>query len=265
MPEVTSYAPGSPSLMELSSPDVEASKVFYRGLFGWEFYTVADPRLGEFIMFTLGGTAGPETAGLAALADDTMPPTWTCYFTVTDIASAVAAVREAGGTVFADGTDVAHLGRMALVADSQGAGFGLWQQYTFPGAALVDEPGAMSWAELTCPDIEAAAAFYSHVLGWEGLEDLRGVEGRTYLGWRIGGRPVAGVVPPERRLLKPGTAHWMPFFGVTDCDASANEAERLGANVLLKCADTPHGRFAMICDPTSALLAVLHPARPLVG
>jgi predicted enzyme related to lactoylglutathione lyase len=249
-------------MMELGSPDVEASKIFYRGLFGWEFYTVAEPRLGEFMMFTMGDTAGPETAGLMALADDTIPPTWTCYFNVTDIPSSVAAVREAGGQVYADGIDVAHLGRMALVADSQGAGFGLWQPYDFPGVALVGEPGAMSWAELTCPDIDAAADFYGHVLGWERPMDLRGVGGRTYLGWRLAGRPVAGVVRPDRRRLSAGTAHWMPYFAVDDCDASAAKAERLGARVLLECADTPHGRFAMICDPTSALLAIIQLAYP---
>jgi predicted enzyme related to lactoylglutathione lyase len=36
MPEMTRYEPGTPSWVDVGSPDVEASKAFYGGLFGWE-------------------------------------------------------------------------------------------------------------------------------------------------------------------------------------------------------------------------------------
>ena len=36
MPTVTSYAPGTPSWVDLASPDLAASTAFYSTLFGWD-------------------------------------------------------------------------------------------------------------------------------------------------------------------------------------------------------------------------------------
>ena len=36
MTEMTEYAPGTPSWVDLGSPDIEASVAFYEGLFGWQ-------------------------------------------------------------------------------------------------------------------------------------------------------------------------------------------------------------------------------------
>jgi predicted enzyme related to lactoylglutathione lyase len=46
MSEAASHAPGVPSWVDLGSPDLEASKVFYAGLFGWEAFTVPAPEAG---------------------------------------------------------------------------------------------------------------------------------------------------------------------------------------------------------------------------
>ena len=37
MAERSSYAPGTPSWVDLTTPDLEAALRFYGGLFGWEF------------------------------------------------------------------------------------------------------------------------------------------------------------------------------------------------------------------------------------
>ena len=49
--EVSSHAAGTPSWIDLGTPDVEAAKSFYGGLFGWAAET--DPR--------------PEAGGAACL------------------------------------------------------------------------------------------------------------------------------------------------------------------------------------------------------
>ncbi|TLZ31474.1 MAG: VOC family protein, partial [Gammaproteobacteria bacterium] len=48
MPEVKEYAPGTPSWVDLGSPDLEASKRFYRALFGWNAETGDDPATGGY-------------------------------------------------------------------------------------------------------------------------------------------------------------------------------------------------------------------------
>ncbi|GAA2398525.1 VOC family protein [Actinomadura vinacea] len=257
MPEITSYEPGSPNWVELSSPDIEASKAFYCELFDWSVYTVADHWVGDFSIFTRGDVTGPEVAGLTSLADDSISATWICYFSVNDADAAADAVLEAGGQVHMEPTNVAHMGRVVLAADTQGAGFGLWQPFAFPGAALFDEPNTVSWVELACGDTGKAMDFYGRVLGWSGPTEMQGVVS-TYYVWRVGGRRVAGVVRAAgRRLSGDVPARWMPYFAVPDCEASVAQAERLGGTVRLPCTDTPNGRFSVLSDPTSATLAII--------
>lgn len=138
MPEVTSHEAGTANWVEMNSPNVGASQMFYRGLFGWDSYVLVDPVAGEYEMFTLDGVTGPEVAGLTDLADDSLPPTWTCYFTVRDIAATLEVVRSAGGQVFVDGLKYGNMGTLGLAGDTEGAGFGLWQPGELLGAAVVD-------------------------------------------------------------------------------------------------------------------------------
>ncbi len=64
MPEMSAYADGVPSWIDLASPDEEASKAFYASLFGWR----ADPVLvPEACGYTLFGLDGKEVAGLGPI------------------------------------------------------------------------------------------------------------------------------------------------------------------------------------------------------
>ena len=66
MSERTSYEPGVPSWADLTSPDVEASKRFYSGLFGWDAQDAGPAEeTGGYAMFTLRGR---NVAGLSASA-----------------------------------------------------------------------------------------------------------------------------------------------------------------------------------------------------
>ncbi|MFC5750445.1 VOC family protein [Actinomadura rugatobispora] len=256
MPQITSHEPGTPSWVELNSPDVGASRAFYRALFGWDSYTLVDAVTGEYEIFTLGGS---EVAGLTPLADDSLSSTWTCYFTVDDVAETAAAIREAGGQVFVDGLALGRMGRMALAVDTEGAGFGLWEPGQLHGSTVVDEANTVCWVELACRDTEAAQDFYGHVLGWKEPAEFRGVTGDTSYLWRMAGRPVASLAhsgpgSPEDDGVP---ARWIPCFAVADCDACASEAVRLGAGVTAPCADTPHGRCAELADTTSAPMSII--------
>lgn len=257
MAEATYYEPGTLCWVELASPDPEASKAFYSELFGWSHFTVADDRLGDYGMFTLGDEQGQKVAGLVALADDTAQPAWTCQFTVEDIPSTLSAARAAGGKVYMDGMDVAHLGRMALLSDPEGAGFGVWQPYTFAGAEVMGEPGAVCWAEVACQNAERAKQFYGAVFGWEGVSVSPTEVG--YTNWKCAGRSIAGMVVMDERwpMQTPLPPHWMPYFEVTDCPLSVTRAEAMGARIWVSPTDLRHGRFSILFDPTGARFAVI--------
>ncbi|XVQ10581.1 VOC family protein [Spirillospora sp. CA-255316] len=259
MPKVMSREAGMLSWVELSSPDIRASKAFYHGLFGWGSYQMVDEMLGDYEMFTRNSVGGPEIAGLTPLADDSLPATWTCFFIVDNVVETAQVIRDAGGRMLMDGLKLGRLGTMALACDTEGAGFGLWQSGELHGTAVVDEPNTLCLVELACRDTQAAQDFYGRVLGWQKPTEFRGATGGASYLWRMAGRPVASLArsgpgSPEDDGVP---ARWIPCFAVTDCDASATEAVRLGASVTAPCTETSNGRCAGLADNTSAPLSII--------
>jgi predicted enzyme related to lactoylglutathione lyase len=261
MPQMTWHETGTPSWIELASPDLDRSKAFYGGLFGWYACEMVDVMTGDYELFTVNGVTGPEVAGLVPLADDSMPPTWTIYFTVRDLTGTIKAIRAAGGEVFVDEVDMGHMGAMAVACDTEGAEFALWQPGELHGASMLDEPNSMCWVELACRDPVAAQDFYGQVLGWKEPSEFQGAHGGTSYLWRVGGRLAATMVAGGAGARAEGDheipARWVPYFGVADCDASASAAVRLGGTVTSSCVDTPNGRCAGLSDSTSAPLSIV--------
>src|SRR6478672_3795622 len=96
MGERTSYAAGTPSWVDLGSPDTAAAATFYGGLFGWAAEIDPRPEAGGYGMFTL---RGKQVAGIGPQMNADMPPFWTVYVTVTDVDAALKAVTANGGTI----------------------------------------------------------------------------------------------------------------------------------------------------------------------
>ncbi|WP_131739815.1 VOC family protein [Actinomadura roseirufa] len=259
MPEVTQYTVGAPCWLDLSTPDMGISRHFYSELFGWSSYTLSGADFyTDYEMFTLGGVQGPEVAGAQELLDDTLPPTWTCYFRTESAEDAGEVVAAAGGQTTAEVRDVAHLGRMAQFADTQGADFAVWEPLAFQGAAVWADPSAMRWAELVSPDTVEARRFYGEVFGWTAEE--RGYHRSGYIVWHIGEQPVAGMVPMDEFWPADHPPHWMPYFTVSDCDVSASRAVELGARLRVPPTDVlGTARFSVMNDPTGARLAIVSP------
>ena len=152
MPEVAKYAPGTPSWVDLSSPDLEASARFYRELFGWTAQASEDPEARGYTMLQQGGK---NVAGMGP-AQPGQPPAWTSYVTVEDADAAAKRVEAAGGSVLLPPMDVMDVGRMAIFADPAGAVIAVWQPRSHKGADLVNEPNSLCWNELQTRDLAKA-------------------------------------------------------------------------------------------------------------
>ena len=114
MSERTSYEPGTPSWVDLSSPDPEASKAFYAGLFGWRAEDTEPVEETEgYVMFKLKGR---NVAGMSPIQDDSQSPAWWTYVDTDDVDAAAARVTEAGGSIPVGPIDVVDAGRMAFIA-----------------------------------------------------------------------------------------------------------------------------------------------------
>ena len=109
-----------------------------------------------------------------------------------DVEEATRAAQDHGGTLLAGPFDVGEAGRMAWVADPQGAAVGLWQTGAQGTAVRANEPGTNVWNELVVPDVQAALPFYEEVLGITSeTQDWPGIGAYTTL--KVDGRSVGGA------------------------------------------------------------------------
>ncbi len=250
MTERTSYEPGTPSWVDLSTSDPAAAKEFYGGLFGWEATDAGSlEETGGYAMFTL---RGKQVAGVGPLMDPNQPQVWSTYISTDDADAAVARARDAGAQVIVEPMDVMDAGRMAMVMHPAGGVVGLWQPARHTGAELVNEPGSLTWNQLHTRDKDGATAFYGAVFGWT-QQDFGGIPV-----FSLGERGIAGMMD-----MPPGTpdavpAYWVTIFAVADCDASAAKATELGGTVVSPPSDIPNvGRFALLTDPQGVYFGII--------
>jgi predicted enzyme related to lactoylglutathione lyase len=255
----TRYVTGSPTWIDVGTPDLEGATAFYEGLFGWQFRS-AGPEAGGYGMLRKDGAT---VAGAMTVPPDQSPPAWSMYFRTPDADATAKLVRLGGGSVVFEPVDVMDLGRMAVFADPAGARFAVWQPGSVEGLDVVGDPGSLCWAELYTPDEGAATGFYSSVFGWEtNSMPMPDGEGTYRMVNPAGQGPdgmFAGLVPIGSDPTETGSApYWLLYFAVEDCDAAVATARSLGGSVRSAPVDIEGvGRFAKLADPYGAPFAVM--------
>lgn len=256
MPERNGFSPGEPAWTDLVTDDVAAAATFYSTIFGWLAETIDDPDAGGYTMLTLNGrqvaAVSPKMTG------DPGPNRWNVYVATEDAEKTAEVAAGAGATVLAPAFDVLTAGRMAVLADPAGAVISLWQAGEHHGAAVTDEPGTLTWVELTTSDVAAAQEFYGTVFGW----GVKPSDDDSYAEFTLGGKSVAGVMPKPAEMPAGVPPYWMPYFQVVDPDRTAAEAAALGGTVVAPPDDIPGdgGRYAVLADPQGAMFGLYRPA-----
>ena len=92
---------------------------------------------------------------------------WNTYVAVASADDTAEKVGAAGGKVLQGPFDVMDAGRMAVVADPEGAVFCIWEAKENIGAKVVNEHGALNFNGLATRDAAKAEAFYGEVFGWK--------------------------------------------------------------------------------------------------
>jgi predicted enzyme related to lactoylglutathione lyase len=186
---------------ELVTTDRAKSEAFYGEVLGWK--TAAMP-MGDH-SYTLINNGATAVGGLVA-AQGKEPSHWISYVAVPDVDQALAKVKAAGGKTTGPAIDVPTVGRMAEIADPQGAAL-----YVFTPSGAEQPPqqvaGAFFWNELWTSDPAAALRFYEGVVGYGHTDKDMGPRG-TYHVLTQGDRQLAGIMtaatPPPR--ARPATA-----------------------------------------------------------
>jgi uncharacterized protein len=252
MAERTSYPPGTFCWTDLTTTDQDAAKQFYSGLFGWE---AEDLPVGEGAFYSMMRLRGKNVAAIAPQPrqqrDAGAPPAWNSYISVENADIAVERATALGATAHAPAFDVMEAGRMAVLQDPEGAYFEVWEPRTNFGAAIVSEPGALSWNELATPDLDASADFYAKLFGWT-IEPIPDSPQR-YLVIKNGERSNGGMGEPEPPDAPP---HWLVYFGAEDIGAALAKVEELGGAKLAGPIDIGMANIGVVQDPQGATFAL---------
>ncbi len=243
---------------DLISDQPAASERFYSELFGWEFEKVGD-------LFGLGADDGYSLIRhngrlIGGMVNENRLPAaeeersqWVILMSVPDVDGATERLLADGGTVLTPPTDIADRGRMAVVADPQGALLALLQAKGGDPEEFEPGYGDFLWDELWTGSVEDATTFYGSLVGY----DLRDVPVQTDHDYRVllsHDQPRAGVLAHPFEGERPV---WVTYIRVQDPAAITARVEALGGTVYLEAQDRPLGcRVALIADPSGAGIAL---------
>jgi predicted enzyme related to lactoylglutathione lyase len=274
MREREGFPAGVPAWIDTRPADPDSAAEFYAGLVGWQFENRAPAGSPSYLVATLDGR---EVVAIGSRrAGDPASDAWTTYVAVDDADATAARVRELGGTVISDPSDLFDAARIAVCADPSGAVFGLWQPGTIRGAQVVNTPGSWNFSELNTGDVEGARRFYGALFGWEVDEVDLGGNAATMVrlpgyadvleqfdpGIRqrhadFGAPPgfsecIAWIQAPDGDARP----HWSVSFAVADADAVSARARELGGTVVVEPFDIAPVRSAVLCDPQGTQFTV---------
>jgi uncharacterized protein len=248
---------------ELMSPDPEASKAFYDAVVGWDISPEGPPEYGGYRM--IGRSDGKYAGGVLPLTDEMQQhgarPTWLGYVHVQDVDQKLKAIEAAGGKILMPANDIPNVGRIAMVADPQGAPF-----YVMKPIPPANDPHAKSdvfspsaeqrvgWNELSTRDPAAARRFYGEQFGWGSDEFMDMGEMGEYRfldhhGQRIGA--LAGLSPQQQ-------PKWRYYIRVPSISAAKEAAEAKGGKIAMGPHQVPTGDYIIIgSDPQGAEFALV--------
>lgn len=255
-PATKEHHPGKVVWVDLVTPDLEASKRFYGGMFGWTFRDVSTGSGDkDYALALLGDRPVGGLFHRAIPAGEHKQPAWMTFIAVRDVGKAEKAILAGGGKVVSPPRMYPERGRQAIFADPQGAIFAVLQSSSGDPEDYLAAPGEWIWSSLITSDPAAGAGFYQKLFGYE-IYDLTSDEADDHGGDHLllatdgYARASANHLPAEAPKLHP---HWLNFVRVASAKDAAAKAADLGGRVLVEPRSDRHGgMIAVVADPAGA-------------
>jgi predicted enzyme related to lactoylglutathione lyase len=242
---------------DLFTTDVQAAIRFYGAVIGWttQLFAESDPKEPYTMWVAKSGPIG----GIMNLPEDARkmgaPPHWLAYTTVADVDKTAARAQALGGQVYVGPFDVPTVGRVAVLADPQGAAFAIYKP-AMDSQAPPDEPGQFSWAELNTTDYEAAWKFYSNLFGWKERSKMDMGPAGTYFMFHDPTEKTKGGMSNMASVMKV-PPHWLHYITVSDMDETIERIKQYGGAVMNGPMPIPGDDVIAQCrDPQGAFFAV---------
>ena len=259
---------GRPIWYELMTPDPGAVAPFYRAVAGWDIPAEGHPMPNGSEYREMkrgdGGLAGGVLTLTANMAAGGARAGWMTYFDVDDVDASVEQAQGLGASVHMPPATMDGVGRMAMIADPQGAPFYLMKPTPPPGnpdaqsdVFTAKKPGHCWWNELETTDEPAATAFYKSLFGWQADNTMPMGDKGDYRFVEAGGEPIGAINPWMADYM---TVGWLPYFGVADIDAAKAAVEAEGGTIAHDVHQVPGGDFIFTAtDPAGAPVGFVGP------
>ncbi|HYI43065.1 MAG TPA: VOC family protein [Sphingomicrobium sp.] len=250
---------------ELMTTDAAGAKRFYDAVIGWDIEPESSMPGMDYRMIRRndGGDAGGVMPLTDAMCEGGARPIWLGYIGVEDVDVAVQAVEADGGKLMMPAFDVPDVGRIALVADPDGAAFYLMTPATGEDgesdAFSADRAQHIRWNELSAADSDRAVDFYTRHFGWRQEGAMEMGELGQYRFLHKGETMIGAVMPKPAKMPRP---QWTFYIGVDDIDRAAAAIESSGGTIFSGPVEIPGGEYAIDgFDPQGAAFGVVGPRK----
>ncbi len=121
------------------------------------------------------------------------------------------------------------------------------------------DAGTPCWVDLSAPDVDAAADFYSGLFGWSTKDQFDEDGTRIYTNFHRDGRVIAGMGQQQAEMAHM-PAIWNTYVATDDVAATVAAVEEAGGQVMLPPMQVmDQGSMAVFADPTGAVVSVWQP------
>ncbi|MEM8741198.1 MAG: VOC family protein [Pseudomonadota bacterium] len=124
---------------------------------------------------------------------------------------------------------------------------------------MTSRHGDFHWLELNTRDPDAAASFYTQVMGWT-VEQVPMEDGTPYGLIRNGTTMIGGIFTMDGPYFDGIPNHWFQYFAVADIDAAQAAVLAAGGEIRRPPFDVPDtGRIMIVCDASGAPFGLMTP------
>ncbi|MGI9550922.1 MAG: VOC family protein [Aurantibacter sp.] len=215
--------PNNPFFADLSTYSPENTIPFYEKIFGWKYYKNND--------YHTAHIGNKPVAGLYETPEKfkqmRMPHFWMTYIQVEHVTDTVEKAKELGGII--EMTDeIQDYGKVALIRDTQGAGFTVYEGSKLKNTRTEKTPNTLIWNELHVSDANNVLPFYQGIFDWEIVMGEQGL----YKVFNHNGEHIADIL--EIPIKHKGKyEYWVCTFSTEDLQKTKNEILENGGNEII--------------------------------
>jgi predicted enzyme related to lactoylglutathione lyase len=238
--------------VELFTEDVAAAKVFYGEIFGWKFERVGR---GDDA-YTLIHAGDRRIAGIVHYKKPKVGDRagrWLGLMSVPDVSRAVAQAVDGLGEVILGPKGLEGRGEVALLADPEGALFGVIRSDTGDPPDSFPPINTWLWMELWAKNASRMAEFYRGIGAYKVMcQESSGDRTELYL--VANGYPRGGIIELQSEDVP---SAWLPYVRVKDLKETLARVKRAGGRVMIEPSpDIRSGKVAVFIDSLGAAVGV---------